>query len=73
MKKIVAILFEIVPLIYFPLSCFLLYKYGDSSVGYLLFLVILCVPSMIHIGIFGDNLKRKYDAFFDYSNTITKR
>lgn len=68
MKKLVAILFEIMPFIYFPLSCFLLYKYGEFSVRYVFFLFILCVPSMIHIGIFGDNLKREYDDFFDYSN-----
>lgn len=70
MKKIIALLFEIIPFIYFPLSCFLLYKYEELSIRYVFFLFISCIPSMIHIGIFGDNLKRKYDAFFDYSNTI---
>lgn len=34
-KNIVAIIFEIIPYTFSPLSCFLLYKYGEHAIKYI--------------------------------------
>lgn len=67
MKTIVAITFEIIPFIFFPLSCLLLYKYGESAIRYIFAFFVLCLPEMIHVGLIGNYLKKKYDDYFEYN------
>lgn len=68
MKKFFCIFFEIMPLISPGLVCFLMYKYGDSSIIYDCILFALCIPCSIQIGLFGDYLKEKYDDYFEYND-----
>ena len=65
-KNIVQIILEVMPFLFFPLSCFLFYKFG-ASVAILkgvYILYMLCLPSMAEVGVFGDKLKTKYNNFF---------